>query len=104
MTALPKDWLFATELSGKKIKVVIKGTKVLPTFRGGQYEGCVASFIAVEERNMVKVRLLQARLSTLSIPCKFVHPFPVSSVGEKVVVIRGSLMDSEYIIYKSCQG
>ena len=55
MTALPKDWLFATELSGKKIKVVIKGTKVLPTFRGGQYEGCVASFIAVEERNMVKV-------------------------------------------------
>ena len=101
MIALPKSWLLAPELSGKKIKLSIKGTKVLPTFKGGQFENQVASFVAVEERNVVKIRL-PLRSNVLSIPCEFVQPWHPSSVGERVVIIRGDMVGADYVVCKVC--
>lgn len=94
-----KDWLLNPKLAGKKVKLVVKGTKILPTFQGGQYEGCVASFIALHGRDMVQVRMLP-KCSTASIPWKFLEPFPPSAVGEKVVCICGEEVGSEYVLCK----
>jgi hypothetical protein len=86
-------------LAGIKIKLIIKGTKVLPMFQGGQYEGNLSAFVAVEGPDKVTVRLLSRVITTIAIPCKFLEPFPPSGiVGEKVVAICGENVGSEYLV------
>jgi hypothetical protein len=109
LTALPKAWLLAPELTGKKVKLRVEGTKVLPMFRLGLFEGRVASFIAAnpdeqaDEQGLVKVRFLP-RCDTMLLPCQYLQPFRPSGIGEKVVVIRGEIVGSEHVVCKISDG
>jgi hypothetical protein len=98
-TARPKNWLLDKGLTGKRFKLIIKGTKVPPRFKGGEYEGNIASFWHVEERDIVKVHLLPW-FKPLSIPCKFLEPFGPSDIGEQVICIRGEKTGNEYVVRK----
>ena len=91
--------MLSPELTGKKIKLVIKGTKVPPLFRKGQYENCVVSLISIEDQDTAKVHFLP-KCTTRLIPWKYLEPFEPSAIGENVVIICGEKVGSEYVFCK----
>ncbi|KAF9455481.1 hypothetical protein BDZ94DRAFT_1366456 [Collybia nuda] len=101
------SWIYSTSLQGKRIRVILKGTKPVlrdPGFHYGAYEGRPGLFTGTDMRNNASITV--SVHETLSVPSRYVHPMVPDLKGHHVIAIKGNLVGKEYkivsITYPSC--